>query len=86
MGFMMYYYEGHPAGWTDDLGIIADRNQYIDAEDSGWYCIVISPNRTKEIRHWCENTIQNYWNYSNRGFFFAEEQDALLFTLRWGDV
>ena len=39
-GLNLHYRCGHPAGWTDDLGIIADKNQWVREELPGWYCYI----------------------------------------------
>jgi len=44
---------GHAAGYTDDLGIIADRNQWMDAEISGW----ISDIDPQDYMPICENGV-----------------------------
>jgi hypothetical protein len=48
------YRRGHPAGYTDDLGIIADRNQWVDAVTGGYHSEV-DPQDYQEIREWCDS-------------------------------
>lgn len=87
MSFSMKYYSGHPAGYTDDLGIIADENQWVAAEYAGWYCNSNGPiqvTSVSDIYQWCKNNIRNFWNLRGSSFYFEDEKDAMLFMLRWG--
>ena len=74
---------GHPAGYTDDLGIIADRNQWVDAEIPGWISN-IDPQDYVPMREWCEQNLRNggWWT----GVFYIilqREEDVAWFLLRW---
>jgi len=74
---------GHPAGYTDDLGIIADRNQWMDAEISGWISD-IDPQDYVPMREWCEQNLKHggWWT----GVYYIilqREEDVAWFMLRW---
>lgn len=81
------YEHGNPAGYTDDLGIIADRNQWIPERLPGWYTRV-PYHQAMEIHEWCERNLQGYWKLRRGGtlereLYMSEEKDVTLFTLRW---
>lgn len=54
---------------------------------SGGYYLV-NPNTTprwEEIHRWCvENLGDNRYAWNGNNFWFETEQDAIMFTLRWG--
>lgn len=88
VNFETKYYGGHESGWTDDLGIIADRNRWVEAVAPGWYCnfytIFSTANpHVHAMYTWCKETIKNDWKMLSNGFYFEEEKDAMLFTLKW---
>lgn len=87
---LFYAHGRHPAGYTDDLGIIADRDQWVAAEPSGWY---LYP--TEEVHTWCTENLESYhhsaaetigdtdiFNPGSRGWIF-DYNDVILFQLRW---
>jgi hypothetical protein len=76
------YREYRPAGYTDDLGIIADRNQWVKEQPEGWHIFV----RVKEwydIRDWLVDNNIDYINYYSSIVLF-NESDVTMFLLRWG--
>lgn len=71
-----------PDGYTDDLGIIADRNQWIPERPAGWHVYNINPNDWYEVREWLdENNIWHETHYSR--LVLKSESDVTLFMLRW---
>ena len=80
------YYRGNPAGYTDDLGIIADKNQWIPARGEGWYAW-IHHNQAEEIHNWCQNNLQGRWTLGagipKRELYIRESKDVTLFSLKW---
>lgn len=87
--FHCMYRRGHPAGWTDDLGIIADRNQYISSELAGWYALprdVVNLRDLKwvrTVRQWCDDNLTGYWNIDRAVVYINDDDDATLFRLTW---
>ena len=82
----MFYTEGHPAGFTDDLGIIADKNQWVDAEIPGWYVFMVKNENTTpaSIINWCKSNLSEYWFYNEHlMLYISDHDDAMLFKLRW---
>ena len=74
---------GHPAGYTDDLGIIADRNQWVKEQKSGWFSD-IDPRDHMAIREWCEqNVTHGYWYTGDYYLVLEDEKDVAWFLLRW---
>lgn len=83
--YKLHYRQGHPAGWTDDLGIIADVNQWVSEELPGWYVYISDWDDYKELKLWCQEHLSSFWTFGpNRWLWIAVEQDATLFTLTWG--
>lgn len=87
MTLTLHYRRGHPAGYTDDLGIIADRNQWVDEELAGWYCYSICglgfDRERQEMQDWCDQNLKNYWEVNRKCVYISSEDDATLFKLRW---
>ena len=74
---------GNPAGYTDDLGIIADRNQWVEAQRRGWRSEV-DPQDYQGIREWCEHNLKHGTWYTGVYYIFIErEEDMSWFMLRW---
>ena len=88
MSYLLYYRQGHPAGYTDDLGIIADENRWVHEELPGWYCYEVSKHSNrehrKELHEWCENNLSSYWIFNLFYLYISSEEDATLFNLAWG--
>ncbi len=77
------YRRGHPAGYTDDLGIIADRNQWVEAESPGWVSEV-DPQDYLAIREWCEQNLRHGdWCTGAYYIILQNEEDVSWFLLRW---
>ena len=77
----LYWSDGNPAGYTDDLGIIADRNQWIEERSPGWYLSGHNP----EVHKWCVEHLTSYefqWTnpFTSR---IDDDKDVMLFKLRW---
>jgi hypothetical protein len=36
-----------------------------------------------EVRNWCQEQFGNNWIYEWNDFYFINNEDAMLFTLRW---
>lgn len=83
---MFYYDRGHPAGFTDDLGIIADRNQWVDERLAGWYTNITKAQST-EIFDWCSKNLKHYWNSRVRltGYelYLSSHKEVTMFILRF---
>lgn len=77
---------GHPAGYTDDLGIIADENQWVDAELPGWYIYFNEPKRY-EVEDWCTDNLRDTWHIRYgmwyETLYISSKRDLTLFLLRW---
>ena len=74
---------GHAAGYTDDLGIIADRNQWMDAEISGWISD-IDPQDYVPMREWCEQNLKHGgWWVGVYYIILQNDEDVAWFMLRW---
>lgn len=74
---------GHPAGYTDDLGIIADKNQWVEYRPSGWRS-TIDPQDYMEMRKWCEQNLESGTWYTGIYYIFLKrEEDVAWFMLRW---
>lgn len=77
------YRRGHPAGYTDDLGIIADRNQWVEAERSGWISDIDAQD-FMGMREWCDQNLKHGTWYTGLYYIFIEnEKDMSWFILRW---
>lgn len=77
------YQRGHPGGWTDDRGIIADKNQWIRERRSGWESN-IDPQDCMEMREWCEQNLKHGpWYVGTYHIFIEREEDVAWFMLRW---
>ncbi len=74
----VYWYQGNEEGWTDDLGIIADRNQWISYRPPGWYLHEYSI----EVHEWCKANLKSY-EYQNFEYCIHDERDVMLLKLRW---
>lgn len=78
-----HYQRGHPAGYTDDLGIIADRNQWVKEQPRGWRS-EIDPQDYMAIREWCEQNLKHGdWFTGTYYIFLKYEEDVSWFMLRW---
>jgi len=77
------YRRGHPEGWTDDLGIIADRNQWVEEQREGWVSD-IDPQDYMKMREWCEQYLEHGTWFTGIYYIFIEhEKDVAWFLLRW---
>lgn len=75
--------DGHPSGWTDDLGIIADRNQWVYPQTPGWISD-IDPQEYMAIREWCEQNLKHGdWCTGVYYIILQNEEDVAWFMLRW---
>jgi hypothetical protein len=81
MSAQVEYRSYRPAGFTDDLGIIADRNQWIPEQHAGWY-LLIDPDDFYDIVDWItENNMDH--SISSNGLMLFNQKDVILFKLRW---
>ena len=80
------YERGNPSGWTDDLGIIADKNQWVQERLSGWYAW-IHHSQAMEVHDWCERNLQGHWTLRagipKRELYMSLDKDVTLFSLKW---
>lgn len=83
-GLNLHYRQGHPAGWTDDLGIIADKNQWVREELPGWYCYIPVHKCTSDLQQWCSVQLRKPWSYRREMLWVSDKNDATLFNLTWG--
>lgn len=83
MTYQLYYRRGHPAGYTDDLGIIADRNQWVEEELPGWYCFIPYHKCTSALQQWCNEQFREPWSYRRELLWISDDDDATLFNLTW---
>jgi len=89
--FNFEYDRGHPAGYTDDLGILADRNQWALERRPGWYGYArdYTIDSLRPMNHWCkQNLKEDSWHVKTSGEGFIEvyiqnEKDYIMFLLRW---
>lgn len=72
-----------PAGYTDDLGIIADRNQWVDEQLPGWYSTV-DRNEWHEMLDWAEENLKGGFAAKSHYFILDSDADVAWFMLRWG--
>lgn len=77
-----HYQQGHPAGYTDDLGIIADQDQWVEEQPSGWRS-QIDPRDAVEMFKWCENNLKGRWYPGVNHIVISDERDVNWFLLRW---
>lgn len=53
-------------------------------EDQGYYSVTVRP-KSKECYVWCaEQFGKDHYAWTGSKFWFETEQDAIIFTLRWG--
>jgi len=83
----IHYRPYRPSGYTDDLGIISDTNQWIPAQEAGWYVSVPTNSKVSEITDWftelgIDYSMKATVNYRTH-FVIFNESDANLFALRW---
>jgi hypothetical protein len=95
MSWEVIYERGHPSGWTDDLGIAADRNQWVRELLPGWYARKhetlagswsswISVAHDQKLRSWCEDNLSGYWDMPPDGYLYMGSlDDAMLFKIAW---
>lgn len=69
-----------PSGYTDDLGIIADRNQWVSAQIPGWYFRV--KKNLDQVVSWLEENDVSYTDH-RWALIIHGRDDATLFKLRW---
>lgn len=81
MNIEIEYREYRPGGYTDDLGIIADRNRWLPEQPAGWH-VFIKHYEWYEIREWMDNNNIQYEPYFSSIILF-KESDVVLFKLRW---
>jgi hypothetical protein len=75
--------DGHPAGYTDDLGIIADRNRWVGEVTSG-YCSDVDPQDYMAMREWCEQNLKHGdWCTGVYYVILQNDADVVWFMLRW---
>lgn len=85
MSIDIWYSQGHPAGYTDDLGIIADRDQWIDVELPGWYAAATKDFSMQEVVEWCQSNLEDTWDITHGKIRMSALRDAFLFRMRWVD-
>lgn len=85
----IYYVErGHPAGWSDDLGIMAPDNVWLDAEYAGWHAAFHGFSQfdrdtlIDEFIDYC-NSQNIHYMYSGKKLLLLEEDSIPLLLLRY---
>lgn len=80
----VWYTEGHPEGYTDDLGIIADSNRWVSAELPGWYVNLSGPyDWLEEVARWCQENLSPGWSIRNGRLRMCRHNDTVLLKMRW---
>lgn len=80
----IWYTEGHPSGYTDDLGIIADRNQWVSAELPGWYVgLSRDTELNDEVIEWCRENLKGFFYPQVNRIHITRYEDIVLLKLRW---
>lgn len=80
------YEKGYSGGWSDDLGIIADRNVFIPPQRPGWYWR--KPWKvTAEMYDWLRANLGDgpgmTWDVTYDYVRIAIEEYAVMFALRF---
>ena len=78
----MEYMPYRPSGYTDDLGIIADRNQWISAQQDGWHAMM-REDVIDEAVAWCDGNGIKYLHDGSGRLIIRDRNGAALFKLRW---
>lgn len=84
------YSRGHSSGFTDDLGIIADRNQWVCEEVPGWYALLPWKDFNRfEVETWCKENLSGRFhvevlNSYSMKIMISTERDVVLFKMRFG--
>ena len=91
--YIFQYQTARPGGYTDDLGIMADENTYVDPQYAGWVfsCYGSTHDSDNEFIEWCNDSKIKYWNPGwragePRSFarkYFVSPSDADAIILRW---
>ena len=76
------YVNGHPSGYTDDLGIIAPDNIYIAGVSSG-YVALIKPNDYNDIKKWCNENNIDVVSLTINHIKLSNTEDVAWFLLRF---
>lgn len=82
---------GNSAGWSDDLGIIADTNQWVQERPAGWYARRyvgngwwVSVRGDQDLRDWCQQNLSSHWEIPPDGYLYmSSEEDVTLFKIAW---
>lgn len=82
MNIQLDYRPYRPAGYTDDLGIIADKNQWIKEQPAGWY-VFANVDIINPMIKWMHETGINY-KIANKWIIVPKDEDAAMVQLRWG--
>lgn len=55
-------------------------------QDTGYYCVDLNDHQAWSVCYdWCkENIGEKHYAWFGKTFWFENEQDAVLFRLRWG--
>lgn len=75
-----------PEGWTDDLGIISDKNRWVREQLPGWY-VFIPYQKAEEVYHWCNHNLKHDWSYgagvNHRKLYISSDKDFTWFSMKW---
>lgn len=72
-----------PSGYTDDLGIIADRNQWVPEQVPGWYVFVSGPKYMEVVECLIESKIKFDRSVGDQNMLiFDNKNDVVELMLR----
>lgn len=81
--------QGHPSGWTHDLGVVSAENRWVSAVPSGWYARLKQPYMNEltfdadEISVWCQENLRYHWEVTRFHVYMAHPDDARTFKEFW---
>jgi hypothetical protein len=81
--FNFKWQDWRPAGWSDDLGIIADRNTWVSERRPGWKS-PIPPSMHIEVTDWCKKNLRpGSYIIGVYTVLLANDESLMWFKLRW---
>ena len=74
-----------PAGYTDDLGILADRNQWVSTQKPGWY-VLVAVHGYMDVIDWLikDGVVFDRAAGDPNVLIFYEREPVVELMLRWG--
>lgn len=81
-----YNARSHPSGYTDDLGIMSDKNQWVDALYVGWYASFgFNHGERDEFISFCNEAKIDLWQMKDGKFMIMNSEAIPLLMLRYGN-